>query len=191
MKNVNQYNHLGGRELEILSLISKMSFLTACIVAPNLIKLYPMLFHKKTSKEKYIFKKKIEKFEKDELIFLGGEKIELTEKGKKILRMNQELNIEPNVEKWDKVWKVIAYDIPKNKSKERNFFQRKLKNTGFIQLQKSVWIIPFDCKEEIAIFAQDLGITPFVLYLKTDTDPKFYKYYDCYGLKIQDEILNK
>lgn len=173
---------IGKREMQILDAIAKVGLFTASIAAPNLIKLYPFLFPKQTAREKSYFSEKIEEFSRDDIIFLGGEKIELTAKGRKLLKLNQELLIDLTPEKWDGIWRVIAYDIPKKYSKERNYFQRKLSQSGFARLQKSVWIIPFECKENIAVFAQNVGISPYVLYLTTEEVPENEKYLIRFGL---------
>jgi len=35
-----------------------------------------------------------------------------------------------------------------------------------------MWVYPYECKEEIAIISQNLGIAPFVAYLNTDYLPQ-------------------
>lgn len=50
---------------------------------------------------------------------------------------------------WDKKWRVIIFDIPEEKRKERDFLRKRLKWLGFRELQKSVWAFPYDIKKEI------------------------------------------
>jgi CRISPR-associated endonuclease Cas2 len=59
--------------------------------------------------------------------------------------------------KWDGKWRVVIFDIPSHSDTVRNVFRRKLKEFGFYQLQKSIWICPFECKEEIALLRVFLG----------------------------------
>ena len=51
--------------------------------------------------------------------------------------------------KWDKKWRLVAFDISQSKKIYREAFRGKLKDLGFISFQKSIWISPYNCKDEI------------------------------------------
>lgn len=51
--------------------------------------------------------------------------------------------------KWDGKWRVIIFDIPEMNRRDRDFLRRELKWIGFVELQKSVWIFPYDMEKEI------------------------------------------
>jgi len=51
--------------------------------------------------------------------------------------------------KWDGKWRVIIFDIPEMSRRDRDFLRRELKWIGFIELQKSVWIFPYDMEREL------------------------------------------
>ncbi len=51
--------------------------------------------------------------------------------------------------KWDKKWRLVIFDILEDKRQARDLLRRKLKQFGFKELQKSVWIFPYDIKKEI------------------------------------------
>ncbi|MFH1462402.1 MAG: hypothetical protein ABIG08_01800 [bacterium] len=59
--------------------------------------------------------------------------------------------------RWDGRWRVIIFDIPNSKNIIRDVFRRKLKEFGFFPLQRSIWICPFPCKEEINLLREFLG----------------------------------
>lgn len=85
--------------------------------------------------------------------------IELTEEGKKKagwLQINS-LDIR-KPEKWDKRWRLVAFDIIELKKKYREAFRGKLKELGFYQLQKSVWIYPYNCSAEIDLLRDFFGL---------------------------------
>lgn len=93
----------------------------------------------------------------------GTIEIVLTEKGKKrAIRFNfDEIKIkEPAV--WDNKWRAIFYDIPEKKKKAREAFRKKLKDLGFYELQKSVFVYPFPCKDEIDFVVECFEIRNFV-----------------------------
>lgn len=85
--------------------------------------------------------------------------ISLTEKGKKLAGWLQidALKIK-RPKKWDKKWRIIIFDISELKRIYRDAFRGKLKELGFYQLQKSVWIYPFDCRDEIALLREFFGL---------------------------------
>ena len=60
--------------------------------------------------------------------------------------------------KWDKQWRIVIFDIKTSRRKKRDALRRMLKRLGFEQLQKSTWIYPFDCKEEVSLTKDFFGI---------------------------------
>ncbi len=82
---------------------------------------------------------------------------------------------------WDKKWRVVIFDIPQELHKVRIKFRKKLKNLGFYMLQKSVFIFPYECEEELGNMCQYLKISDYVDVLlaerpgfKEDELLKFY-----------------
>lgn len=84
----------------------------------------------------------------------------LTEKGKKKAGWLQvdELKIK-KPKKWDKKWRLVAFDISQPKFIYREALRGKLKELGFFQLQKSIWIHPFNCKDEISLIKDFFGFS--------------------------------
>jgi hypothetical protein len=73
---------------------------------------------------------------------------ELTPKGRiEIIKIILWKKIE--IKKWDGKWRVIIFDIPEMSRRDRDFLRRELKWIGFVELQKSVWIFPYDMEREI------------------------------------------
>ena len=64
--------------------------------------------------------------------------------------------------RWDRQWRIVIFDIPQELHRQRNNFRNKLKNLGFYMLQKSVFVLPYPCEEELGYICQDLGITDYV-----------------------------
>ena len=90
----------------------------------------------------------------------------LTERGKKkVLGYKLEEMKIKKPKKWDKHFRVIVFDIPENRREARNTFRKKLKNLGFYQLQKSVFVCPYECKEEVDFLRHELDIARFVNYI--------------------------
>jgi len=69
--------------------------------------------------------------------------------------------------KWDKKWRIVLFDIPESYKTARNALDVRLGELGFAQLQKSVWVHPFPCREEIAAIVEQYEIRKFVTYIET------------------------
>ena len=52
--------------------------------------------------------------------------------------------------KWDKKWRAIIFDIPELSRKERDFLRNELRWIGFRELQKSVWVFPYEIEQELS-----------------------------------------
>jgi len=85
--------------------------------------------------------------------------VRLTEEGKKYAGNYQinEMSIkEPAF--WDKKWRVIIFDVPHKHRIKREALRGKLKELRFSQLQKSVWVHPYECSKEINILKDFFGL---------------------------------
>lgn len=86
--------------------------------------------------------------------------ISLTEKGRKKAGWLQIDNLEiKKPKKWDGKWRIILFDISELKRVWRDAFRAKLKELGFCPLQKSVWIYPFNCRDEIELLREFFGLS--------------------------------
>lgn len=86
----------------------------------------------------------------------------LSKNGKKVaLRYNLDEIVIPRV-KWDKKWRIVMFDIPERLKKIRESLRYHLKRVGFIELQRSVFVFPFDCKKEIEYILEFYNIKKFV-----------------------------
>ena len=91
--------------------------------------------------------------------------IEITDNGKKLIKSFDYDDLKlPKLKKWDKKWRLVIFDIPEKKSKERRAFSKKLKSVGFYPIQESVFIYPYDCRDEIDFICEFLSIGRFVNY---------------------------
>ncbi len=59
----------------------------------------------------------------------------------------------PRPAQWDKKWRIVLFDIPEGIRKNRNSFAVGLKRMGFVSVQKSCFVFPFPCFEEVEALA--------------------------------------
>lgn len=53
--------------------------------------------------------------------------------------------------KWDKKWRVLIFDISDKQKIKREALRGKLKELRLFQLQKSVWVCPYNFKKEMEV----------------------------------------
>ena len=63
---------------------------------------------------------------------------------------------------WDHKWRLVCFDIPKGKDKERQYLHKRLKELGFTLFKRSMWIHPFECFEVIRQITDHVNLTRYV-----------------------------
>jgi CRISPR/Cas system-associated endoribonuclease Cas2 len=95
----------------------------------------------------------------------GTIRIVLTKKGKQhaLEYKIDEINIKkPDV--WDRKWRIVFFDIPEKRRSARNALRNKLQELGFRELQKSVFVYPYHCQDEIDFIVEFFKIRQCVRY---------------------------
>lgn len=64
--------------------------------------------------------------------------------------------------RWDRSWRIVLFDIPEKLRKGRDALRDKLKELGFRELQKSVFIYPHECRDEIDFVIEFFELRPYV-----------------------------
>lgn len=70
--------------------------------------------------------------------------------------------------KWDGKWRIALFDIPERARKIRDAFRYHLKQLGFFEFQKSVFVHPYDCKDEIEYLIEFYDARRFVRFIIAD-----------------------
>ncbi len=81
----------------------------------------------------------------------------LTSKGRRraqLLFLRQRIAKMKRPPRWDRKWRMILFDIPAGERMKRNAFRSLIRRLGAVMLQKSVWIYPFDCSEEVILLRE-------------------------------------
>ena len=73
-------------------------------------------------------------------------------------------NIKNKKVKWDKKWRMVAFDVPEKYKLGRDALRRKLKKIGFCELQKSVLVTPYECKKEISELVKFFKMEKYVRF---------------------------
>lgn len=153
------------------SLMIAGTVLSIVAIAPNalvmtklFIKKYPEHGHRKKEIEKTfgkMFKNKLIKT----VLRDGKECVEVTDKGKKELIEFDIDTISIKRQKWDGKFRIVIFDIPETKKIARGVLRDKLKEIGFVKIQKSVWASPYECEKEIIYISSIFNIEKFTNYI--------------------------
>ena len=99
-----------------------------------------------------------------------GWKISLTKKGRAELlayELGQKGIVKPK--KWDEKWRLLIFDIPEKRRMVRDKIRRFLQSVGFVRLQDSVWVHPYECREILNMLRTRYGIHAEALYVRVDS----------------------
>ncbi len=163
---------------EILEFLALGGALIAAIVAPNAIQSFRFLLKDKD----YVPWKKFNQHRIRQFVGqlqkrgMVKRRIEdrqryyiLTDKGR---RFAAKYNIDKiqlsKRKKWDNKWRLVIFDIPERKKIARDALRSKFLKIGMHQLQKSVFIYPFECKKEIDFVSDFFGVGEDILYLEAN-----------------------
>ncbi|MBI2446662.1 MAG: hypothetical protein HYV51_02450 [Parcubacteria group bacterium] len=67
---------------------------------------------------------------------------------------------------WDGIWRLVIFDIPEDERRGRVALVEKLKELGFYPMQKSAFIYPYECQNEIDFITELFNLSPYVRFLR-------------------------
>ena len=66
------------------------------------------------------------------------------------------------IQRKDKKWQMVLFDIPENKRKDRDYFRQGLRYLGYKKLQQSIWVCPYDVLKETKELIERYNLKDFV-----------------------------
>jgi len=168
-------NQIDYRKL-ILTTIGVAGVISMAVLAPNALQSL-LLFgvgQRKKYDKRYYFNKTVDRLERQRLVKLVKNKngiscVRLTQKGIDQLKKYElsELKID-KPKKWDSKYRVVIFDIKEWKRGIRDELRTWLLHLGFVRLQNSVWVYPYDCEDVLILLKSNFKIEKEVLYLTVD-----------------------
>lgn len=95
-------------------------------------------------------------------------RMRLTKRGMTQLALLESRYVLHKRPKWDGRWRVLVFDVPEYRKTVRDKIRRTLMHIGFVRLQDSVWVYPYDCEDLILLLKADFKIGKDVLYMIVD-----------------------
>lgn len=157
----------------VLAVVAVTGLLAFAAIAPNALRLleylpnekYNLKYRMKSVAGRLVSKGYVIWVERD-----GKKYLRLTDAGKKALALEQaKVALKNQKKKWDGRWRMIVFDVPERRRHIRVRLRDFMRNVGFVRLQDSVWVYPYDCEDYIALLKAELKIGKDVLYAIADT----------------------
>ena len=100
-------------------------------------------------------------------------KMKITQKGRKKIQKMNFGNLQINITKpWNGRWWVIVSDVPKEFRRRADYLRAKFKEMKFYPLQRTVWVFPFDPRDEVDFVAAYYHLDRYVTAMEVVTlDP--------------------
>lgn len=157
----------------VLKTIGAAGLISIAILAPNTLQALDMFYDRKKYNPKYQINKVAIRLKEKGLVEFRNENgkifLRLTKKGEtELLKYQlQELTIK-KPSKWDGKWRIVIFDIKEHKRKIRDELRQTLEILGFLKLQNSVWVYPYDCEEVITMIKSHFHIGKDILYITAE-----------------------
>lgn len=174
-KELKKRNHRVNLQNMILATVFSIGGLGLALTAPKMLKVFKKFEPEfmKSKSHKYSFNRSLSKLKNEGLIIFEktekGNFAKLTEKGKEKLRKFRILGYKikkPN--KWDNKWRILIFDIKEERKWVRDKIRFTLNRMGFLRLQDSVWVYPYDCEDFVNLIKVDFKIGKDLLYIIAD-----------------------
>ena len=93
--------------------------------------------------------------------------LQVTEKARKRLEKMDMENLRLKATSvWDGHWRIVIYDIPEEYASARRELQSHLLRYGCVMMQKSAWITPFPCRDDIVALSAHYNVDRFITYFE-------------------------
>ena len=153
----------------ILQTVATAGVLSVALLAPNALQVLKQIGLLPKLRQEYIFNSSRNRLVKAGLLTYEGKFIRLTDKGEVKLRQLERHNYKlEKPKRWDKKWRVLIFDVPEKHRGIRDKVRNTITAVGFMRLQKSVWVYPYDCEDFINLIKADFKVGKDILYLIVD-----------------------
>lgn len=150
----------------VLGTVAAAGVLSLALVAPNALQILKTFGVKPYKRRKELIKRVYDKLISQGYLIRKDDFLEITGKGSLTLELLSEGKAKlKKPRKWDKKWRILVFDIDEKRRPKRDKLRRSLISVGFMRLQDSVWIYPYDCEDFVALLKKDFRLGKELLYL--------------------------
>lgn len=158
----------------ILGTIAMAGFLAISLAAPNVFQAVK-IFEKRNRKSYHLYRssayvrRAVDRLAKRRLIVIfqkeGQIVMRLTEKGRRELLSYQLKEKALKKWHWDGKWRLMIFDIAEKRRWARDRVRSDMQSFGFVKLQDSVWVYPYECEEAVTLLKAQYKIGKELLYI--------------------------
>ena len=150
----------------VLSAVGIAGILGVAMVATNVLGALGKLGFLRGKRQKEIVNRARDRLIRQGFLQRENGYLKLTAKGEAALRLFEAREFKFRTPKrWDHKWRVLIFDIPEYRKGLRDKVRHTIESIGFVRLQDSVWVYPYDCEDLIALLKADFKIGKDILYL--------------------------
>ncbi len=153
----------------ILGSVAVAGILGISVLAPNVIGAMGKLGILPSRRQKEFIRASRDRLVRRGFLVYEGKMLRLTSSGERYLRNLAVRDFATSApRRWDKKWRVLIFDIPEKRKALRDKVRTTLMHIGFVRLQDSVWVYPYDCEDLIVMLKADFRIGKDLLYMVVD-----------------------
>ena len=159
----------------VLKSLALTGLVTIAIFAPNALQLLKYLDKNKQRKRdpKYLINSALSRLVKKKYINISKNgQLYLTQEGEKRLHLIEHGTYPLPKTKWDKKWRVVTFDVSEKRKTSREKLRLLLRQVGFVRLQDSVWVYPYDVEEVVNLITTGNFLGKEVLYMTVHSTGK-------------------
>lgn len=159
----------------VLAAVAITGTLAVGMLAPNIFlalpgimgkRRYKLAFQARTAASRLAIKGYVRFVEKN-----GKKRMEITDAGRRAVALESAkvALAAKRGKRWDKRWRLVMFDIPHHRRRDRDYLREVVRACGFLRLQDSVWVFPYDCEDLVTLLKADMKIGKDVLYAIVET----------------------
>ena len=153
----------------ILKILGVVGVASIAVLAPNALQAISMLQGGGKRRSLYYLTSVLGRMESKGFVAIRkeGEKniVRITERGKQELDRYRFREKSLEKKRWDRKWRMVIFDIKEYKRTIRSKIREELKNFGFVILQQSVWVYPYECEEVIRLLKVEHRVGKELVYI--------------------------
>lgn len=153
-----------------LRVIQTAGVLGVAVIAPNVLTAMHKLGLLPHSRQQETLRRSIDRLYAAGYLEHAKGGLRLSQKGEMYLRRleTRSFSVRKPV-RWDGRWRVLIFDIPERRRRLRDGIRHTLRTNGFVRMQNSVWVYPYDCEDWVNLWKAELNLGRELLYLIVDS----------------------
>lgn len=91
------------------------------------------------------------------------------------------LDFKKKEKRWNGKWFMVFFDVPEIQRNKRDYLRGFLRDLGFFPYQKSAYIFPYACEEEITLIKNIVAAAAYMKYIiaeKIEDEERIKKYFN-------------